>query len=325
MENNLVSIIIPSFNSENLIKETLNSVLHQTYSNWECIVVDDGSTDNTIAILKDYANTDFRFKWYIRPSSKTKGPSSARNYGLENAKGDFVVFLDSDDLLLETCLENRIAFANENPNFDFWVFKMVIFEQNRDKNKGMFNILPLPNENENNFYLNQFLEGKFPFQTSCPLWKKTTLSLLDGFDEQMRILEDPDLHTRAYKIGMQSKTAVAIEADCFYRHCNDVHREQKSKNNSSIVAKISFYFLNKNWVIDNESVKYNYKRIFNLYVFTKPSWFLLSKMIVLGWKNNLIKIKHVFLALLICLYVILKLDKIKGIGYSKLRNQFNSF
>lgn len=321
----LVSIIIPSFNSELLIRETLDSVLEQTYSQWECIIVDDGSTDDTILILKEYASKDSRFKWFLRPSFKPKGPSSARNYGLEKVNGDFVVFLDSDDLLLETCLENRMAFTKENPNFDFWIFKMVLFEQNRDQDKGMFNVLPLSNENENEFYLSLFLQGKFPFQTSCPMWKKSALLNLKGFDEQMRMLEDPDLHTRAYKIGMQSKTAITSISDCFYRFSNDEHRQQKSKNYNRIAAATNFYFLNKNWIDANEDVKYNYKRIFNLYVFTKPTWFMLSKMIVLGWKNNLLQIKHVFLALLISLYAILKLDKIKGIGYSKLRNQFNSF
>ncbi len=322
---NLVSIIIPSFNSELLIRQTLDSVLKQTYAKWECIIVDDGSTDDTILILKEYASRDSRFKWFLRPSFKPKGPSSARNYGLEKVNGDFVVFLDSDDLLLETCLENRIAFAKENPNFDFWVFKMVLFEQNRDQDKGMFNILPLSNENENEFYLRLFLQGKFPFIVTCPLWKMTNLELLGGFDEQMRMLEDPDLHTRAYKIGMQSKTAITSISDCFYRFSNDEHRQQKSKNYNRIAAATNFYFLNKNWIDANEDVKYNYKRIFNLYVFTKPTWFLLSNMIVLGWKNNLIQIKHVFLALLICLYTLFKLNKIKGIGYAKLRTQFNSF
>lgn len=218
-----------------------------------------------------------------------------------------------------------MAFAKENPNFDFWIFKMVLFEQNKDQDKGMFNILPLSNENENEFYLCLFLQGKFPFAVTCPMWKKSSLNLLKGFDEQMRMLEDPDLHTRAYKIGMQSKTAITTNADCFYRFSNDEHRQQKSKNYNSIAAATNFYFLNKNWIDANEDVKYNYKRIFNLYVFTKPTWFLLSKMIVLGWKNNLIQIKHVFLALLISLYAILKLNKIKGIGYTTLRTQFNSF
>ena len=114
-----VSIIIPTFNSSKYLKATLKSVLSQTYANWECIIIDDGSTDDTILILKEYASKDSRFKWFFRPSSKPKGPSSARNYGLERVNGEFVVFFDSDDLLLETCLENRIAFAKENPNFDF--------------------------------------------------------------------------------------------------------------------------------------------------------------------------------------------------------------
>ena len=74
---------------------------------------------------------------------------------------------------------------------------MVLFEQNRDQDKGMFNILPLSNENENEFYLRLFLQGKFPFIVTCPLWKMTNLELLGGFAERMRMLEDPDLHTSA--------------------------------------------------------------------------------------------------------------------------------
>lgn len=325
MVANLISIIIPTFNSSKHLKATLDSVLAQTYSQWECIIVDDGSTDDTILILKEYASKDSRFKWFLRPSFKPKGPSSARNYGLEKANGDFVIFLDSDDLLLETCLENRITFAKENPGFDFWIFKMKLFEENKDEASVLFNLLPSIGENENDFYLTQFLQGKFPFVITCPLWRIESLLKLNGFDEQMRMLEDPDLHTRAYKSGMQSKTAVTIVPDCFYRYVNDSNRKLKSKTYANIAAKSNFYFLNKNWIYANEHVKYNYKRIFNLYVFTKPSWFMLSKMIVLGWKNNLLQIKHVFLALLICLYAILSLKEVKGIGYAKLRNQFNSF
>jgi glycosyltransferase involved in cell wall biosynthesis len=322
----LVSIIIPTFNSVKYLNETLDSVLAQTYAHWECILVDDGSTDDTILILNEYTSKDSRFKWFSRPISKPKGPSSARNYGLENAKGEFVVFLDSDDLLAVTCLEKRLEFANLNSEFDFWVFKMMIFEQNKDDTIELFNLLPLIGANENDFYLKHFLQGKFPFQTTCPLWKKSSLLMLNGFDELMRMLEDSDLHARAYKVGMQSKTAAeVIEVDSFYRYSNDVFRKQKSKNYSIIAARTNFYFLKKNWINANENVKYNYKRVFNLYVFTNPSWFMLSKMIVLGWKNNLIQIKHVFLAIIICMCVNLSFHKFKGIGYNELRKKFNAF
>ncbi len=320
---NLVSIVIPSFNSELLLRQTLDSVLKQTYAKWECIIVDDGSTDDTILILEEYAIKDSRFNWFSRPSSKLKGPSSARNYGLENAKGDFVVFLDSDDLLLETCLENRITFANENPNFDFWVFKMVLFEQNREQDKGMFNILPLSNENENGFYLRLFLQGKFPFAVTCPLWKKSSLNLLGGFDEQMRMLEDPDLHTRAYKTGMQSKTAVNFEADCFYRISKDKIDKQKCGKNLALILNATIFFIEKHSVVDRVNLIYSYKRLFNQFVFNKSSFKNYLIVVKFGLKYKILSFKQFILSFFILLFNVLRINKYKRFGFTKMRTEFN--
>ena len=103
-----VSIIIPAYNREQLIGETLNSVLVQTYNNWECIVVDDGSVDNTEGVIKFFAKKDKRFKFYHRPKTKKSGASSCRNYGLEKAIGELIQFLDSDDLLAKNKLEEQV-------------------------------------------------------------------------------------------------------------------------------------------------------------------------------------------------------------------------
>lgn len=106
--NPLVSIIIPVYNREQLIGETLNSVLSQTYTNWECIVVDDGSVDSTEDVVTSYAKKDERFKFYHRPISNKKGASSCRNYGLSIAKGELIQFLDSDDLLAKNKFEVQV-------------------------------------------------------------------------------------------------------------------------------------------------------------------------------------------------------------------------
>lgn len=95
----LVSIIIPTFNRARLLSETLRSVVAQTHSNWECIIVDDGSTDNTEEIIKEYVTNDNRFQYYCRPNGLVKGASSCRNIGLSKCSGDFVQFLDSDDII----------------------------------------------------------------------------------------------------------------------------------------------------------------------------------------------------------------------------------
>ncbi|HIB35969.1 glycosyltransferase family 2 protein [Mesonia sp.] len=99
MNQPLVSIIIPTYNRAHLIEETLLSITNQVYKNWECIVVDDGSSDNSIEVLKKISIRDDRFKILIRPEQHLSGGNGARNYGLINASGKYVIFFDSDDLM----------------------------------------------------------------------------------------------------------------------------------------------------------------------------------------------------------------------------------
>ncbi|MCM2302197.1 MAG: glycosyltransferase, partial [Flavobacteriaceae bacterium] len=94
MQIPLVSIIIPTFNRAHLIGETLDSILAQTYTNWECIVVDDGSSDNTHIVVGQYVAKDSRIKYVHRPEHMLKGPSSCRNYGFELSKGEYINWFD---------------------------------------------------------------------------------------------------------------------------------------------------------------------------------------------------------------------------------------
>ena len=104
----LISIIIPVYNRAELIGETLDSVISQTYTNWECIIVDDGSTDHTENVVQAYAEKDSRIKFFKRPELRKKGASPSRNFGLEKAKGDYFQFLDSDDLLRNNKFEEQL-------------------------------------------------------------------------------------------------------------------------------------------------------------------------------------------------------------------------
>ena len=110
-------------------------MLSQTYTNWECILVDDGSIDLTETISINYQEKENRFHMYKRPEDLSKGPSSARNYGVTKAKGEYLIFLDADDLLATTCLENRVAQFQQNQNCDFLVFQMERFLDEPDFSK----------------------------------------------------------------------------------------------------------------------------------------------------------------------------------------------
>jgi len=108
----LISIITPVYNSEKYIAETIESVLAQTYSDWEMIIVDDCSTDNSKEIIRKYARKDSRI--HLIEFEKNSGTGKARDVALQNAKGRFVAFLDSDDMWLPEKLEKQIRFMTGN-------------------------------------------------------------------------------------------------------------------------------------------------------------------------------------------------------------------
>ena len=113
--NELVSIIMPSYNTARFISETIDSVLRQTYANWELIVVDDCSTDNTDEVIGAYL-ADERIR-YIK-NEKNSGAAVSRNRALREARGKWIAFLDSDDLWLPEKLEKQLAFMTKN-GYDF--------------------------------------------------------------------------------------------------------------------------------------------------------------------------------------------------------------
>lgn len=106
MSSSLVSIIVPCYNQESFLEETLQSVQNQTHTNWECLLINDGSTDQTDRICKKWVEKDNRFKYF---SSTNKGVSNARNIGLKAASGDYIQFLDGDDLLEKDKFEKSFA------------------------------------------------------------------------------------------------------------------------------------------------------------------------------------------------------------------------
>ena len=101
MEDKMISIIVPVYNAEKYLAECIESVLHQTYLNWELILVDDGSTDSSLNICKAYEARNSQIRVFHKQNG---GVSSARNAGIENANGDFITFVDADDTITEDCL-----------------------------------------------------------------------------------------------------------------------------------------------------------------------------------------------------------------------------
>lgn len=112
MKEELISVVIPAFNAEKYIKDTLESVINQTYKNIEVIVVNDCSKDDTEKILEEYSSKDVRIRKYL--NEKNSGVSFTRNFGISVAKGDWIAFVDSDDIWEKDKLEKQIKYAIKN-------------------------------------------------------------------------------------------------------------------------------------------------------------------------------------------------------------------
>ncbi|MEM7108540.1 MAG: glycosyltransferase family 2 protein [Bacteroidota bacterium] len=110
----LVSIITPFFNAEQYLHEAVESVVSQSYANWELLLINDGSTDRSAAVAKSFKN--FRIRYFEKPNG---GVSSARNIGLKKMRGDYFCFLDADDTMPPQSLESRIKLFYQNPNLEF--------------------------------------------------------------------------------------------------------------------------------------------------------------------------------------------------------------
>jgi glycosyltransferase involved in cell wall biosynthesis len=206
-----VSVIIPCHNRADLLAETLDSVTAQTFPDWEAIVVDDGSQDNSLELAQKYAAKDNRIRASLRRGEK-KGACVCRNQGLSTAAGEYVVFLDSDDLLLDTCLEHRVARMDRMPECGYGVYQTEMFCRQTGDMKILWNIYTETPD------LHRFLSIDAVWHTTGPIWRKGVLRKLGGFDETLASFHDWELHVRALIAGI--KYFKEPVRDNFYRNGN---------------------------------------------------------------------------------------------------------
>lgn len=236
----LVSIIIPTYNRANLIGETLDSVLAQTYQNWECIIVDDGSSDNTDEVVGSYVKSDTRFHYYHRPADRPKGANACRNYGFKVSEGEYVLFLDSDDLLAKTCIENRMRLFLSNPHLDFVVSDTGQFKDGNFSNQSINNDLLVKNCYE---YALLFFCYKLPWTIMSVLWKRNMLKGY-SFDESLFRFQDVDFHIQIL-YGNEFQFERLFEIDNYYRHAatekneGDVHAIKLANSLLILIDKIA--------------------------------------------------------------------------------------
>lgn len=187
------------FNRGSIISTTLNSILHQTYDSWECVIIDDGSTDDTEKIIETYSNKDKRIQYVKRPKHLKKGANSCRNYGFTLVKGEYVNWFDSDDTMAPTFLEEKInAFTKE--------IQAVIHRNNyANYNLTEFRDSKFTYNNGKSLFYNYAMEY-IELQTCCFMWKRNYLEDKMLFDESIMRYQDNEFHIRM--LALQPKLKI---------------------------------------------------------------------------------------------------------------------
>jgi len=224
----LVAVIMPTYNRRDLVGESIETVLAQTLADFELLVIDDGSTDDTVKVVLEYAARDARIRVFQR-TTQPKGPASCRNIGIAQAKAGYCMFLDSDDLLAPQCLAGRIAATQKKPAVDMHVFQMQFFTNHPGDNSDLF------------FYagtdaLSSSLINGSPWGISCPLWRTDTLRALGGFDESLLTSEDWDLHIRAFAFGYTHRIHDAVDCYCRQGRVSLTSQDQSLTNVRQLTA-----------------------------------------------------------------------------------------
>ncbi len=176
----LVSVVIPCFNSEKWIVETLDSVRNQSYSNIEIIIVDDGSTDRTGEIVKNHE------KDILYLHQENKGPSAARNLGIKNAQGKYVAFLDSDDLWEEHKLLEQVSFLEKNKDVALVFSNVKVVNEEGDYLYTRSNRVPKDKKK----LITAFFKGEVVMNTPTIVARKAAVESIGGFDESLPMRED---------------------------------------------------------------------------------------------------------------------------------------
>jgi GT2 family glycosyltransferase len=213
-----VSIVMPSYNKGRWIRDAVRSAACQG-DRVELIVVDDASTDDSPRILEQLAREFANVR--LVSLGTNRGGSHCRNRGLAEARGEFVMFLDADDLLITGSVYRRLRAARALPDHDAWVFPMKTFVKRPEEPTGEWR--PKPGD-----HLASFLSHQLDWSIMQPLWRREMLKRIGGFDESFVRLQDPEMHARALLAGARVRCMHEHEADCLYRIDVDRHEGDAS-------------------------------------------------------------------------------------------------
>ncbi len=242
----LISVIIPSYNSEKYISETIHSVLNQTYQRFEILVVDDSSEDSTCEVVKKIAAKDKRIN--IFKIEHSGAPSIPRNFGIKKANGELIAFIDSDDLWVKNKLERQLKYFKRFPELIF-VYSMSVTFGDVSIFSSYYEVLPLTFRAAHT--RNDLINGGNSIPLSTVMVWTNKLREINGFDEdpELNIGEDYDLWIRLSSLG---KFIFIPRIQTYYR----IHQKQLSNNWEVNKKKLEYLAKKRNLKLP----AYNYYR-----------------------------------------------------------------
>jgi len=264
----MTSIIIPSYNRFSLLKEAVESCLNQTFQDIEIIIIDDGSTDGTEERVQELLNDEWKSKGIFYFKQKNAGASAARNFGLENAKGEFIQFLDSDDLLYPSKLQLQLEEINKQKadvcscsGFMGPVFDAIDNE-----------VLGVSFENKIDLMHKMCSGTVHAMCTPAPLWRKTVLDGTNGWNTSIAFGDDLEYHIRL--LCKVTKVCMVPDKLFFVREHADFRLSNANGNikqiESGIATQYSIYdVLSKNGLWDTvfqQGVLTNLKTLYANYM-----------------------------------------------------------
>ncbi|MBJ6367892.1 glycosyltransferase [Snuella sp. CAU 1569] len=271
----MVSIIIPTYNRAALIGETLLSIQNQTYVHWECLVIDDGSTDNTEQVVQGFQIRDSRIQFFRRPQNKPKGANACRNYGLKISKGEYINWFDSDDLMHENKIELQISKLIESKS-NFCICKTAKFKNNCSNVIGVLRTHPTSND-----VFEKFLMKRNIWLTQAPLFKKEFLINFGlKFDEDLQAAQEWEFFSRV--LHYDKDYSFVNQVLVFFRN----HEESMSSQRNANVLWNYFLARKKIYILFGNGLSIKAQTYFFNY-FTESYYNMLSK-------NDYIKAKAVY-------------------------------
>ncbi|MGY5850396.1 glycosyltransferase family 2 protein [Salegentibacter sp. F14] len=287
-KNPEISIIMATYNRSHLIQETLNSIVNQSFRDWECLIVDDGSNDDTFSVIKSLLDSDQRFKYYKREVKYKKGLPGSRNMGLDLAKGKYIQFFDDDDIIHPENLKTSLNLLKDSgfyfcryqkkPFTGKW--KNIEFGRTEQVEKIPFSLKNIED----------MITGRIPFASCTLLWYKQCFEEV-RFNEDLMYGEEWECYTRILTKGF---SGVSINKILYYnrKHSQSNTGEYWAKNTIRRKSKIKAAILIIEELRRNNLISPKIFKYFMQLGFFLKSQAIINKVLICGEAGLITRIKY---------------------------------